>query len=143
MNALKNALISTPDLTLPNTTGHMTLETEARDDLMGCVLLQQQPNGTTTPIEYWSQSLTDADCKYDTTQRECLAIVWAVLLQCPFLKCSRSTIGTNHDFLNRILDLTDNTGKLARWRLQLFQSYFIFIRRAGVKHQAADALSRS
>lgn len=56
MNSLKNALISPPVLALPNNSGHLTLDTDACNVQVGCVLLQQQPDDTTKPIGYWSRS---------------------------------------------------------------------------------------
>ena len=40
---------------------------------------QEQPDSSLQPIGYWSGTLTKLERAYDTTQRECLAIVWAVL----------------------------------------------------------------
>lgn len=56
------------------------------------VLLQQQLDGHDQPIGYWSRSLNAAESAYDTTPRERLAVVWAVLLLLPYLKGSRFTI---------------------------------------------------
>lgn len=98
MNSPRKALISPPILTLRKATGHMTLDTDACDIQVGFVLLQQ-PDGTSKPIEYWSRSLTDAECECDTTQRELFAIFWAVLLLCLYLEGKRFTIHTEHDLL--------------------------------------------
>lgn len=38
--------------------------------------------------------------------------------------------------------MTDATGKLARWRLKLSEFKLGVLHRAGIKHEAADALSR-
>lgn len=38
--------------------------------------------------------------------------------------------------------MADNTGRIARWHLRLSEYDFDIIQRAGVKHQAAGALSR-
>ncbi|NJR72361.1 MAG: hypothetical protein HC782_04925 [Gammaproteobacteria bacterium] len=68
----------------------MTLDTDACAVQVGCVLLQKQPDDTVRPIGYWSLALNDAERRYDTTQRECLAIVWSVLILRPFLKVHAS-----------------------------------------------------
>lgn len=41
-----------------------------------------------------------------------------------------------------ILSLIDSIGRLARWRLRLFEFDFDVIYRASVKHEAADTLPR-
>lgn len=51
-------------------------------------------------------------------------------------------IRTGNDSPKRILKLTGSTGRLVRWRLSLLDHDFDVFRRAGVKHQGADALSR-
>lgn len=43
---------------------------------------------------------------------------------------------------NGQLTMTDQTGKLARWRLQLSELDYQNFHQANVKHKAADALSR-
>lgn len=143
LNTLKDALSSPPVLALLNSTGNMTLETDACDVQVGRVLLHQQPDETTKPIRWWSRFLTDAESKYDTTQWECLAIVWSELLLQTYLEGARFTIRTDQELLECcILNFTDITSRLARWRLRLSRFEFDVVLRAGIKHQAADALSR-
>lgn len=83
MKSLKDALISPPVLALPGSAGHLILDTEACNVQVGCVLQQEQPDKVIQTIGYWSRSLTDAKRQYDTTQRECLAIVCAAHLLRP------------------------------------------------------------
>lgn len=52
------------------------------------------------------------------------------------------TTRTDHDFFNRILNVTDSSGRLRCWRLGLSEYEFNVIHRARVKRQAAGALSR-
>lgn len=58
MNLLKDALISLHILNLPNSTGHMTLDSDACHFQVGCVLLQVKEDNTTRRIGYQSRSLT-------------------------------------------------------------------------------------
>lgn len=51
-------------------------------------------------------------------------------------------VRTDHHASRWILILADATGKRARWRLRLLESDFEIVLRAGVKYQAANALSR-
>lgn len=100
-----------PVLALLNSTSHLTLNTDACDVQIGCVVLQEQPNKTFMPIEYWSMSLINAERKYDTTRRWFLAIVWAILLLLPYLENSGFTIRTDHDSFKWIINLKDSTGE--------------------------------
>lgn len=138
MNLLKNALISPPFVKLFNTTGPSRLNTNACVVQKGCVLPQQQPEGTTEPKRFLCRPLTHAKHRYNTTQREYLVIVWAVFLLHCYLRGRRSTIRADHDSLEWILNLTNNTGRLAHWLLRLYEVYFDV---TGVIHQAVAALS--
>lgn len=142
MNALKEALILRPVLEFPNAIGHTFFDTDAYIVRVGCVLLQQQEDRTTKPIGYWSRYVTDAELKYDTTEREYLPIVWAVRFIHLCLKRIKLTITTDHYSLKWILNPTESIGRLARWRLRLLELEFHIIFRAGIKQRAADALSR-
>lgn len=141
MNPLKNVLIFPLVLALPNTTCHMTFDTNACDVHIGCNLQQQQPNSTTKSIGYRSRSLINAERKYNTMQGESFAIFCAVLLLRAYLGGTRITFHTD-DSLKWILSLTDITGRLARWRLWLFKSDFDVEHRAGLRRQAVDTLFR-
>ncbi len=81
----KNALLNPPILALPRREGHFTLDTDASDAQLGCFLQQEQPNGDKLPVGYWSRSLSDPERNYSTFEKECLAVVWAVLHLRPYL----------------------------------------------------------
>ena len=141
-HALKDTLAKPPILALPRRSGHITVETDACDRQLGAVLLQAQADGTNKPIGFFSRSLTSAERNYDTTERECLAVVWACLLLRPYIELQRFTVITDHEALKWLLTYKESTGRLARWRLRLLEYDFDIQYRKGIKHQAADALSR-
>ena len=80
---LKRRLTSTPILALPRSTGAYVLETDASDYQVGCVLTQEQPDETYKPVGYWSLPITGADKNCCTTEKECLAVVWALFMLRP------------------------------------------------------------
>lgn len=77
---------------------------------------------------------------YDTTHRECIAIVRAVLLLRSYLDGARVTSRTDHDSFKWIPNLSDASGRLAQSRLRLSEFDFGLVHRASVKRHAADAL---
>ena len=91
---LKEKLLNPPILTLPRIGRRYTIYTDACNVQIGCVLLidQEDENSTIMPIGYWSWSLSQAEQGYHTTERECLAVVWAVLLLRPYLEGADFTI---------------------------------------------------
>lgn len=60
----------------------------------------------------------------------------------PYLESTRFTVRSDLDTLKWILNLSDSSKKLARWNVRLSELDFDVVNKAGVKHQAADALIR-
>lgn len=120
----------------------MTLNTDACNEQIGDILLQMQSDHMTKPIGYQSRSLTNTEQRYNTTQRECLAIVWPKLLLQPNLESQQCTIRTPLDGLNWILNPANSTIRIARWCPCLSEFDFDVIHCAVVKNQAANMLSR-
>lgn len=106
------------------------------------MLLQEQPEGTERPIEYWSRGLNGDELGYGTTYREYLAVLWAILILRPYFEGHRFTIRTGHAALRWILNMGDVSVKMARWSLGIEEVELDIVHRPGVKHQAAGALWR-
>lgn len=83
-----------------------------------CVLSQIHTPIDLGPIEYFSKPLTDSERKYDTTERECLAIFWVVLLLRQYLEGTRFMLRADQDPLNWFFG-EKPTGKVACWQLRL------------------------
>lgn len=135
----KAKLVEHPVLALPQSLEGCTVEKDACNKRIGCVVLHKQPDGTKWQFRYWSRSLNYAERSYDTTQRECLAVVWAVLLLRPWLEEWPLTVCTDYDALEWNLNLTNSTGKLTRLHLRIFQLEFDVVHCMAIKHQATDA----
>ena len=142
-NQLKKALITAPILALPREGYPYTLDTDASEYQLGCCLLQAQPDdGALHPIGYWSRTLTPAEKNYSSTEKECLALVWAVTHLRPYLEGQRFTIRTDHDALKWLLNLRDPSGRLARWSLRLQEFDYDVVYKPGRSHALADGPSR-
>jgi RNase H-like domain found in reverse transcriptase len=118
------------------------LDTDACESQIGCCLLQDQPEGGLLPVGYWSRSLQPAERNYSTSERECLAVVWAVLLLRPYLERTRFVVRTDHSALQWLLTISEPQGRLARWRIRLSEYDFEVKYKPGRCHQMADAMSR-
>jgi hypothetical protein len=142
-NTLRERLLRPPVLALPRAEGTFTLDTDALQDQIGCCLLQARPDGATLPIGYWNRGLTSAERNYSTTEKECLAIVWAILQLRPYLEGKRFVDRTDHHSLRWVLNLSDAPqGRLARWRLRLLEFDFEVQYTPGRAHHGADTMSR-
>ena len=139
---LKNKLLQAPILSFPNFKEHFYLETDASNEQIGAVLMQK-PEGKCRVIGYYSRKLNSAEVNYTTTEKECLAVVWAVTHKCrPYLHGQKFTVITDHSALRWLLNLENPTGRLARWGLKLMEYDFEVVTRPGRVHSVPDALSR-
>lgn len=116
--------------------------TDACKDQLGYALLQKQPKGRLQPIGVWSRSLASSERSYSTSERECIPIVWEVLLLRPYRECAHFTLRRDQATLRWTISLTDASGRLERWRLRLMEYEFDIVHRHVIKYQAADALCR-
>ena len=139
---LKRRLTEAPILARPRRHGAYTLDTDASAGQVGAVLLQEQPDQFTRPVGYWSRSLDADERNYSTTERECLAVVWASLLLRPYIEGTRFTVRTDHAALKWMLHMDGAHGRLARWRLRLAEFDYVVQPRPGASHHAADTMSR-
>lgn len=133
MNSLRKALVAHPALESLHSTWNMTLNVDAHNVQVGCMLFNKQPDDTEKPIGLWARSLTEAELKIDTTQRAYLAIVREELPLLSNLKSTRFTIHTYQNSLNWFLKLTNNTGGQAGLWSRLWKLKFDVFCIAGVK----------
>jgi RNase H-like domain found in reverse transcriptase len=89
---LRDRLLTPQVLALPRTAGRLWLDTDASDRQLGCYLLQDQPDGKPLPLGYWSRTLNSVEQNYSTTEKKCLAIVWAVTHLRPYLEGAEFTV---------------------------------------------------
>ncbi|KAJ3661163.1 hypothetical protein Zmor_005573 [Zophobas morio] len=138
---LKQRLADAPILRQANPEEPFVLRTDASAYALGAALLQGE-GPEERPIEYASRLLTNHEQNYTTTEREALAIVWAVRRFRGYLEESSTVVITDHQPLRWLMTLKTPTGRLARWALQL-QPYHLTIEYTpGKANVVADMLSR-
>lgn len=138
---LRELLVTPPVLTQADHTKPYTVKTDASNYALGAVLVQGEGENE-HPVEYASRLLTKSERNYSTTEREALAVVWAVGKFRGYIEGGKITILTDHQALRWLMSLKSPTGRLARWAL-LLQPYDISIKYiSGRINIVADALSR-
>lgn len=92
------------------------------------------------PTDYQPRSIARAVQAYGTMQRECLSIVWEVLLLRPFVEGTKFTIHTSCVSFCRLLHLANATAGLVWWRLNLPKFDSGVKNCSGLKYRAVDSL---
>ena len=87
------------------------LQTDPSNRQLGAVLSQEFADGE-HPIAYASKSLTKAERNYTVTEKECLAVLWAVEKFRGYLLGEEFTVITDHSSLLWLHNLKDLTGPL-------------------------------
>ena len=125
-----------PDWTLP-----FELMCDASIHAVGAVL-GQRVDKKPIAIYYASKTLGGAQVNYSTTEKELLAIVFALEKFRSYLLGSKVIIFTDHAALKFLLNKKETKPRLMRWVL-LMQEFDLKIKdRRGVENVVADHLSR-
>lgn len=90
---LKNKLITPLVPALPRLNGKHTIDTDACDSRVRCILLQIGTQGSKV-LRLLVSLVVRCEKRDDTTPKKCLAVLWAVLLQCPYLEGSHFIVKT-------------------------------------------------
>ena len=110
------------------------IQCDASGSALGALLAQLFEDGE-HPIIYASRTLTPAERNYSTTERECLALLWAIKKFRPYVEGYKFTAVTDHSALKWLRNLKEPSGRLVRWALEMQQWDFDVKHRKGSLHQ--------
>ena len=138
---LKTMLVSPPIMRSPNWNLPFEIMCDASDYAIGAVLGQREDKKAFV-IYYASKTLDSAQANYTTTEKEFLAVVFALEKFRSYIVGSPVTIFTDHAALKYLLSKQDTKPRLTRWIL-LCQEFNLTIKdKKGVENVVADHLSR-
>ena len=138
---LKQILIEKPLLQYPDYSRPFIVTCDASGDGLGAVLSQGDV-GKDLPVSFISRTLNKAEKNYSATEKEMLAIVWAIKYFRPYLYGRRFTVVTDHKALIWLFRVRDPGSRLIKWRIKLEEFDFTIIYKKGTANTNADALSR-
>jgi len=134
---LKSALTSLPVLGQPVGDRPFQIITDASDVAIAAVLEQDSH-----PLEYYSKTLTGAERKWCSEEKECFAMLQALKRFRRYVYGRQVTLLTDCKALVYLQNHRDTSTKLGRWSLY-FQEYEAnIIHRPGAANANVDALSR-
>ncbi|RVW94413.1 Retrovirus-related Pol polyprotein from transposon opus [Vitis vinifera] len=106
------------------------------------VVLEQRQDGKPYVIYYANKTLNEAQRNYTTTEKELLAVVFALYKFRAYLVGSFIMVFTDHSTLKYLLTKQDAKARLIRW-IFLLQEFNLWIKeKKGVKNVVVDHLSR-
>ena len=138
---LKSHLTTVPVVRAPNWQLPFEVMCDASDLAIGAGLGQRE-DGKPYVVYYASKTLNEAQGNYTTTEKELLAVVYALDKFRACLVGLDIIIFTDHSALKYLLTKEDAKARLIRWVL-LLQEFKLQIKdKKGVKNVVADHLSR-
>ncbi|GFX54670.1 retrovirus-related Pol polyprotein from transposon 17.6 [Trichonephila clavipes] len=118
-----------------------TIRTDASSYALGAVLLQGSGPDEHV-IEYASRLMIPAERNYSTTEREALAVVWALEKFRGYVENQQIFLASDHQPLKWLLSIKSPSGRLSRWALKI-QSFNLKIDYTpGKANVVADMLLR-
>jgi hypothetical protein len=140
--ALKSAMTSAPILHLADVTRPFVVYTDASNSAVGAVLHQRLADGTEVPVAYMSKRLSGPQSRYDTRDRECLAVVTALEHWRHYLLGCKFELFLDHESL-QWLESADvrHKPRLVRWLERLAPFQYVAKHVPGASN-VADGLTR-
>ncbi|XP_076909031.1 uncharacterized protein LOC143566144 [Bidens hawaiensis] len=140
-NVLKNKLVEAPVLLSPDWSLPFEIMRDASDYAVGAVL-GQRVDKKPVAIYYASKTHSDAQSNYTTTEKELLAVVYALDKFRSYIWGSKVIVFSDHSAVKYLMEKKDAKLRLIRWIL-LLQEFDVEIRnKKGSENVVAEHLSR-
>jgi len=139
---LKAAMTQAPVLVHFDTAKEAEIHPDASNFAIGTVVLQRDSENRERVVAYASRRLSGPECRYTTTEREALAIIYSCEKFRHFLLGRLVTVYTDHHSLCWLMSLQTPNSRLVRWSLRLQEYSLKLVHKPGITHHDGDCLSR-
>jgi hypothetical protein len=139
---VRDLLSREPVLRLPDPSKQYVLRTDASDEGIGAVLMQEH-EGKLFPVSYASKKLSKTEKNYSTIEKECLGIIWGIRKFEPYLQGVKFVLQTDHRPLTHMNSAKFANSRVMRWTMYL-QNFDMRVESVkGQDNIGADFLSRA
>lgn len=132
----ENLLLRHPDYDLT-----FILRTDASNFAISAELVQIQ-DGIEVPICFISRTLKGSEIRYTVSEKEMLAVIFAILKLKFYLAGNKFIVETDHSSLTFLMNNRFANNRMYRWALLISEFTFEIRHRSGKYNVTADALSR-
>lgn len=139
---LKGALCDATMLRHPDLNKIFRITTDASQGAISYILSQKDDNNRWYPVCFGGRSLKLAEKNYSATSIELLAILCGIREYRHYVCGKPFEVESDHYALQYLKSIKPQTGRLARWAMELSQYEFTVIHRPGKTLINADSLSR-
>jgi hypothetical protein len=139
---LKEKLNITPILIFPNWENKFHIHVDASGISLGAILVQPREGAMDHPIYFSSRKLSQAQCNYTITEREGLAMIYALQKFRHYLLGSYFNFFTDQSTLKYLVNKPVLEGIICQWLLFFQEFYFEVIIKPGRCNVGPDHLSR-
>jgi hypothetical protein len=141
-DALKHKMVTAPILVFPDWSKEFNVHVDASSIVLGVVLAQSGARDIDHPIAFASRKISTTERNYTTTEREGLAMVYALQNFRHYFLGGNFKMFTDHSALKYLVNNPVLGGQICRWIL-LFQEYnFEIVVKPGRMNKVPDHLSR-
>ena len=142
-NRIKSKLSRSPIISFADFDLPFIVTTDASEYAAGATLTQVHSNGKLSLVAAVSKTFTQTEQRYSPTEREALALKWAIVDKLSYFLAYRPfTLFTDHKALTFLDRTMFNNSKIQRWQSLLTPFRFVVQYIPGSKNQFADFLSR-
>jgi hypothetical protein len=142
LDTLKEKMVTTPILVFPDWEKTFHVHVDASAIALGAILVQQGTGELDHPIVFASRKLSESEHNYNTTEREGLAMVYALQKFRHYLLGKHFKMFIDHSTLKYLVNKPVLGGRICIWLL-LFQEFdFEVIVKPGKLNAGPDHLSR-
>ncbi|GBG77762.1 hypothetical protein CBR_g24210 [Chara braunii] len=139
---LKDALATAPILIRSDPSKQFIFITDWQPEAISAILAQKGNDGREHVIKYASRTVPDERRNDSAPQGECYAVVWGIQHFHPYLYGQKFRLVTDHEPMLALKKLTNYTGMIGRWAVQLQEYDFDIVHRKTERHGNVDGLTR-